>query len=103
MPWGKSIARRVNIITTTSFSSDANYHESVNYHESANYHESLGTNKKQAPETQTSTYDVRSLSVRSQRRGGSLHSEIHLPASIRSNGRRPFNVRMIFLKIILFN
>jgi hypothetical protein len=91
MSWGKSIARRVNIITTTSFSSDANYHES------------LGTNKKQAPETQTSTYDVRSLSVRSQRRGGSLHSEIHLPASIRSNGRRPFNVRMIFLKIILFN
>ena len=97
MSWGKSIARRVNIITTTSFSSDANYHEL------ANYHESLGTNKKQAPETQTSTYDVRSLSVRSQRRGGSLHSEIHLPASIRSNGRRPFNVRMIFLKIILFN
>jgi hypothetical protein len=91
MPWGKSIARRVNIITTTSFSSDANYHES------------LGTNKKQAPETQTSTHDVRSLSVMSQRRGGSLHSEIHLPASMRSNGRRPFNVRMIFLKIILFN
>jgi hypothetical protein len=91
MPWGKSIARRVNIITTTSFSSDANYHES------ANYHKSLGTNKKQAPEKQTSTYDVRSLSVRSQRRGGSLHSEIHLPASMRSNGRRPFNVRMIFL------
>jgi hypothetical protein len=85
MPWGKSIARRVNIITTTSFSSDANYHES------------LGTNKKQAPETQTSTHDVRSLSVMSQRRGGSLHSEIHLPASMRSNGRRPFNVRMIFL------
>ena len=85
MSLGKSIARRVNIITTTSFSSDANYHES------------LGTNKKQAPETQTSTYDVRSLSVRSQRRGGSLHSEIHLPASMRSNGRRPFNVRMIFL------
>jgi hypothetical protein len=54
MPWGKSIARRVNIITTTSFSSDANYHES------------LGTNKKLAPETQTSTHDVRSLSVMSQ-------------------------------------
>jgi hypothetical protein len=82
MPSGKSIARRTNMITTSSSSS--NSHD----------HESLGANEEQTYETQTSTHDEGSSSAILPR--GSIHSGIHLPKITRLSARTTFQCKFVF-------
>jgi hypothetical protein len=75
MSRNKSIAGRENKIAASSSSSDVDDHDS------------LDADQEHA---HAFTYDVGSSSTMSQRRGGSLHSRIHLLASTRPSGRTTF-------------
>ena len=74
----KSIARRMNRIVASSSSNDSNDHEL------------LGVDQEQTPQTQASTHDTSSTSTILSGRGGSFHSEIHLPGSIKLSRRTTF-------------
>jgi hypothetical protein len=80
----KSIAHRIDRITTSSSSN------------APNDHESLGADQEQAFETQVATLDAGSSSAMLPRRERSFHNKIHLPRSTRLSGRMTFQCKFVF-------
>jgi hypothetical protein len=80
----KSIAHRIDRITTSSSSN------------APDDHESLGADQEQAFETQVATLDAGSSSAMLPRRERSFHNKIHLPRSTRLSGRMTFQCKFVF-------
>jgi hypothetical protein len=84
MPREKSIAHRIDRITTSSSSN------------APNDHESLGADQEQAFETPVATLDAGSSSAMLPRRERSFHNKIYLPRSTRLSGRTTFQCKFVF-------